>query len=696
MEMEVLAPVGSEETLTAAVLAGADAVYFGGKRFNARRNADNFDNDSLKQAIRYCRVNGVKSYLTLNILIKDSEYKAAVELVRDAYEAGIDGVIVQDIGLAFALHSRLPELALHASTQLSVLSPAALPLLKQLGFTRVVAARELSKHQLAEFCAAAARLDMEVEVFVHGALCMCVSGQCYFSAFLGGRSANRGLCAGTCRLPFHAEGGTGFDLSLKDLSLLDHLGELAGMGVASLKIEGRMKRPEYVACAVHCFRQAVLHRRVDPADRALLEQVFSRGGFTDGYFTERRGREMFGVRTEQEKQLSKETLGKIHTLYRRPLQKIPLVFSIHIKAGQPVILDAEYNNISVHLTGEIPQQAIHRPLDERQVHTCLAKLGGTPYFAAQIDCELEPGIMLPLSALNALRKQATEQMDVLRSQPRTLPAATVSFPASRAERRRIKGFFARFQSPEQFSLFPDQPTALVGYSLPADLLVRRAESGLPPLIASDPLLSPAAELPRGANDDTKTAALLCELRRIGIQTVVCPNLAAVALAKQMGFAVLGGFGLNIYNSCSVDVLRRFGVTRLILSPELCFTEIQALCTADPSVALFSMCYGRQPLMLTRNCPVQNGVGCAGKQRYCGLTDRKSQHFPVLCTNGFCEILNAKTTNIADCLEDLHADFGYLYFTTETAEDAKNVYDRYCRRAAPTGDFTRGLFKNGVK
>ena len=244
---EILAPVGSREMLVAAVRSGADAVYLGAKEFSARRNAENFGVFELKNAIEYCHIRGVKAYLTLNILIKEREFKSAFDLAKNAYNLGIDGIIIEDLGLAKILREKIPDLKLHASTQMSVHSVSALPILKEMGFVRVVAAREMSKKDLISLCKRAEELGMEIEVFVHGALCMCLSGQCQLSAFLGQRSGNRGLCAGPCRLPFKVEKGTGYDLSLKDLSLLDHLNELREMGVKSFKIEGRMKRPEYVA-----------------------------------------------------------------------------------------------------------------------------------------------------------------------------------------------------------------------------------------------------------------------------------------------------------------------------------------------------------------------------------------------------------------------------------------------------------------
>ncbi|MBO7519188.1 MAG: U32 family peptidase, partial [Clostridia bacterium] len=289
--MEILSPAGNFQSLTAAVRSGADAVYLGLKNFSARRNAENFDLDGLREAIKYCRIRGVKVYVALNTMIKESEMPKAVSAAADAYNCGADAFIVTDLGLISVLHRELPEATLHASTQMTVHSPAAIKSLKRLGIKRVVLAREMSREAIKEFCKAAAKENIEVEVFVHGALCMCVSGQCLLSSVLGGRSGNRGLCAGPCRLRFSAAEEDRYDLSLKDLSLVPYIKELESFGVKSVKIEGRMKRPEYVAAATAACR-AALDGREDLRLQSALKNVFSRSGFTDGYYTSRLGADM--------------------------------------------------------------------------------------------------------------------------------------------------------------------------------------------------------------------------------------------------------------------------------------------------------------------------------------------------------------------------------------------------------------------
>lgn len=682
--------------LIAAVRTGADAVYFGADRFNARRNADNFSGDGIKSAIQYAHLNNVKCYLTLNTVIKDSEMQDALELVGEAVSYGIDAVIIQDIGLARLVHNLFPELPLHASTQMSVHSPAALDILKNMGFCRVVPARELTKNELYALCQKAKTLDLEVEVFVHGALCMCLSGQCYFSAFLGGRSANRGLCAGTCRLPFSAKGGTGYDLSLKELSLIPYLNELSEMGVTSFKIEGRMKRPEYVASAVTAIRQMVDNGRVEPEISTLLEQIFSRDGFTDGYYTKNFGKNMFGIRSEQDKQLTADALSKIHGFYRNEKQKIPLDMYLTVKAGKSALLTAVCEGFSVTVSGDIPEKAINLPLSEERAEATLSKLGGTCYFPKDIKAEIESGLMLPISSLNQLRKAAVLQLNEKRiNQIKTTPASASDFAMQQTKNRKVKGFFARFATFEQFKMCLDILPRLNGCSLPAEILINALNLPLSSQIKKA-LINCYAELSRGSTSDRATAKILNELKQHSLKRVICHTLSAVALAAEQDFEIMGGFGLNLFNSHSLKTAEGLNIFNSVISPELSLNEIKNLGDTEKA-EIYSICYGRQPLMLTRNCPVKNGIGCKGKSNgFCQLTDRKKQSFPVICQNGFSEILNCKITDISDSVSTLAADYGFLYLTLETPEETLNVVSSFLNGDSRNGiDYTRGLFKSGV-
>ena len=691
MAMEILAPVGNEKSLVAAVCSGADAVYFGAEQFNARRNAENFGDDSLKKSVEYCRYNGIKCYLTLNVLIKNSELKNAVNLAERAYKYGIDGIIVQDLGLANILHAKFPALPLHASTQMSVHSAAALPVLKELGFCRVVPAREMSRENLAHFCKEAKKSGIEVEVFVHGALCMCLSGQCYFSAHLGGRSANRGLCAGTCRLPFSAEKGGEYALSLKDLSLMNEINSLKEMGVTSLKIEGRMKGPEYVAAGVNALRQVIDNGFAETKDFELLEKVFSRSGFTDGYFNNRLGKEMFGIRTETDKLMTNDSLSKLHELYRKPKQRLPIDFEISILKGKKVKLYATHKENTVTVEGDIPEEAINCPTDSETVASALKKLGGTPYYTANIKISIDDKTVFPRSKLNALKNTAISALDKVRSTPPAIIKNEINLNLKPC-RKNIKGYFLRFANSEQLIDFNDLKEIIQGYSLPAEEIIKQKSLNDIKGITNSPIL-PFAELPRGAENDTATEIMLDKLKSLGIEYAVCSNISAVYLAKEKGFKIFGGFGLNLYNSLSLNAAADLGIRKGVLSPELSISEMQNINILK--FESYAYCYGRFPLMLTKNCPAKNGGGCKSSKKGCSITDRKGEVFPVVCRNGFSEILNSRPTDIADRVKSISADFGYLYFTAETKSEIEKTVTGFKNGKITSSPFTRGLSKNGV-
>ena len=416
---ELLSPAGSPEALRAAVQCGADAVYLGVGAFNARRGAKNFSEEDFLQALSYCHLLGVKVYLTLNTLLTDRELPQALQTARMASQAGVDAVIVQDFGLASLLRHSAPTLRLHASTQCSVHTPQGVLALAALGFDRVILAREMTREEIAAACCAARQAGVEIEAFVHGAQCMSVSGQCRMSAMLGGRSANRGQCAQPCRLPFRAPGGTGFDLSLMDLSLLPYAQELSAMGVASLKIEGRMKRPEYVAAAVHAYRLALDGAAVDSQEAERLKTVFSRGGLTAAYYEDQRGSGMFGRRTGEDSRAAKETYAPLHALYRTERQSVKVTLSLEAEENRLILTaqDDEGNaGRSCLATGTEELPALESERLERQ----LQKSGGTPF---AIDSVLLPAgnVQVRLSQINELRRQALDSLMEQRAAKRPVP-----------------------------------------------------------------------------------------------------------------------------------------------------------------------------------------------------------------------------------------------------------------------------------
>ena len=677
LKPEVLSPAGSYESMVAAVRSGADAVYMGAKEFSARRNAENFDEKGLKEAVEFCRIRGVKVYLTLNIMLKDGELDNALAVVEHAYRCGVDGIIIADLGLAKMVHAVFPDLPLHASTQMTVHSPAALYELKTLGISRVVAAREMSRQALIKLCTTAKELDMEIEVFVHGALCMCVSGQCLLSSVIGGRSGNRGLCAGPCRLPFKVQGGTGYDLSLKDLSLYEYIGELSKMGVASLKIEGRMKRPEYIAAATYCCRKAVDEGMVPSDLSEILAKVFSRSGFTSGYYTSNLGVDMFGVRTEEDAVSSKDTYSYIHDIYRTERQNVGISITSVIRAGANISLEISDGKNNVCVSGNIPQTALSKEVNEENISILLSKLGGTPYYAADINVTLDRGLFVPASEINALRREAVEKLNILRAQIPPIVKEEYQAPYIINNKSGRTEIYIRItdasQIPEDLS---DISCLIVPMEIAANV----------PIFKN---VTMAVDVPRWIEDEKILFEKLMLLREKGYTTAYCSNLAAINIAKKANFEIVGGIGLNVCNEQTARVLGEMGVKEITLSAEIGMREAVNFAT-EYKKGIFA--YGRIPLMMFKNCPIKNGITCGECKKQSVLTDRKGLKFPVRCREGYSEMFNCAYLYLGDKQKDINEfDYLILSFTDETPQNVCEIVEEYKHGGNASGDYTRGLY-----
>lgn len=686
---EILAPAGSPEALTAAVRCGADAVYLGAGNFNARQNAHNFTTAALREAVAYCHSRDVKVYLTLNTLIRQDELTPVMAVVEQACELEIDALIIQDLGLAALVRRAAPDMPLHASTQLSCHTPAGVRQLAALGFRRVVLAREMSAGEIA----ACVGRGCEIEVFVHGALCMCVSGQCYLSAMLGGRSGNRGLCAQPCRLPFAPTpaqtGGDHRALSLKDLSLVSHTAELVRIGVDSLKIEGRMKRPEYVAAAVTVYAKAVRSQELKEQDRRDLQAVFSRSGFTDGYFADKRGRAMFGAREKEDVTAAAPILNKLSALYAQEPSRIPVKMELTVQRDQPSLLRvADSNGRLAEAAGDLPEEARTRSLDEDRAFQQLSKTGGTPFYLASLTCHLDAGITLSASTLNALRREALEKLEQLRQASKPIQFKKQSFHLSAVNirSRSSSQLVARCLSAEQAE------------AAAADLIFLPLETNWRCLPSSLPPAKLGAEIPRGMfGNEEKIAGQLRIAAKSGVRWALCGNIGAVPLALAAGLQPFGGFGLNITNGEALELYRKLGLQATLLSMELTFSQMRFAQSAEIPVGL--MVYGRQPLMLMRNCPRSAAAGCgdcngSGRQ---GLVDRRGTMFPTACAGECAELLNSVRLYWADKLEELPMlDYWLLHFTDESPAQAAAVVQAYRNGGEPLDGITRGLYRRGVE
>lgn len=687
--MEILAPSGSPESLIAAVRAGTDAVYLGASSFSARANAQNFDDQALAEAVQYCHVRGVKVYLAVNTILREEELPRAMSLVEYACGLPVDAVLVQDMGLFRLIRQAAPDLPVHASTQMSIHTPAGARALEQAGAARVVLSREMSLREIREV---ADQVSVELEAFVHGALCMSVSGQCYFSAMLGSRSGNRGLCAQPCRLPFKTTGGTGHDLSLKDLSMIERLQELEDAGVVCAKIEGRMKRPEYVAAAVSACRHAADEGSVPPDLMENLRAVFSRSGFTDGYPDGRLGREMFGIRQKEDVTAATgKVLSGLRGLYKGEYQRVSVSFHLAVHRDVPALLTArDMDGNEIKVQGEVPQPAQTRPLDSSLCEKQLGKTGGTPYRMAACDCDIDENLSLPIPALNGMRRQALEKLDEIR---RCRPPFRFQAPdfCQRTKDRGtgrlpLRGRFPDENLPESASLLE---WCYVPYTIAPERFTQLCEAGC----------AVALELPRGLFGLEKTViAQLERLWEVGARHVWAGNIGAAQLAKELGFTVHGGFSLNLVNGEALAWYREFGLADAELSFELTLRQTAAV---KDSLKRGLLLYGRLPLMLTRNCPAANGPdGC----RHCKKsgtiavgTDRRGTDFPIQCFGACSEVLNSVPLELSDRLDEVqNMDFGVLRFTTEDLPEREAVIRRYFQGGTPEGTYTRGLYYRGIE
>lgn len=678
---EVLSPCGSPEAVTAAIGSGCDAVYLGSKSFSARQNASNFTQQELSEAVRECHRNSVKVYQAINTLVFDGQLDELARELETACSIGIDGIIVQDLAVLALVRQLCPSLPIHASTQMTVHTPNGALLCKELGFRRVVAARELPLQTVRSLC----DTGVDIEAFVHGALCMSVSGQCYMSALIGSRSANRGLCAQACRLPFSAvlDANERHDLSLKDMSHISQIRELQSAGVKSFKIEGRMKRPEYVAAATHACRKAIDGQVYD---ENILRAVFSRSGFTDGYLSGQLGMHMFGTRERDDVMSAKEALPKLRELYRRPYKRFTADFTFTAIAGKPVSLYVHSSDgLSVTVTGGTAQPAEARAATSDEIAKQISKLGSTIYEAGDIVCNLQDGLYISASEINSLRRRAIEQLDDMRIQRNTPMYSFAEYTKPQTLRRRSRKQHLRLDLSKLSQLHGLDLSGIELVSLPIAEIEKAAT--IPEKLS--------AYLPRFDFDEEKTLSRLTQLVDRGLRHITATNLSHFKLCRKLNVKIHACFGLNITNSLSAQELQKLGACDITASFEMTAKQLEYLSSGDNGIPLGIIAYGKLPAMLTVNCPIKQAVGC-GKCTH-SLTDRTGRRFEVKCSNDYVEILNSDTLWLADKLSDFNTlDFLTLMFYNETPDAVRKVISAY-ENGSPsqTGNITRGLYYRGI-
>ncbi len=674
---EILAPVGSTEQLLAAVRSKANAVYLGTKNFNARRNADNFDNFNLNEAVKYCHSYNVKVYVTLNTIVFDKELNALYETVKEISESGADAVIVQDFATVKAVKKICPSLPLHASTQMAVHNVSGVKALEKLGFSRVVLARELSFKEIEKIVKST---TLETEVFVHGAHCMSVSGNCYISAFLGERSGNRGLCAQPCRLDWKI-GNKNFALSLKDMSYIDHLKELENIGVTSLKIEGRMKRPEYVAASVTACKNAL---NSQDYNKDLLKAVFSRSGFTDGYLMDKRNSDMFGYRSKDDViSATNDVFKELQNLYKTdtPVTPVEMVFTL---TKESTVLETTANGVTVSAItngGEVPVKNV---LSFEMAEKNLKKLGGTPYFLNDLKFNNPENLTLSLSTINALRRECVEKLDLeLNSCDREVFDVAPEFKEN--NKKKNPALRARFSEFNQYSsdfnlceylIFPIKE--VLSHKEDLKEIKNKVIIELPDLIYP--------------NSEDKLSKDLQELKQLGFKNAISGNIGGIEIIKTAGLNAFGGHTLNIANSDAVEFYETQGVKDSTLSVELSSKAIDNL---NSNGKIGSYCYGNLPLMFFRNCPLKQKDGCGNCNGRRKITDRKNIEFPVICHDKMYSVLhNSVPLYICDKI-NLNCDFVTMYFSDESKEECKEILS-LCKNKKPAPfKKTAGLYLREV-
>ena len=688
--IELLAPAGSPEAVIAAVQNGADAVYLGMGNFNARRGAKNFTDEEFEKAVRYCRIRGCKVYVTLNTLVNDREIASAVSSAKLASDLGADGIIIQDLGLIKAIRQALPDIPLHASTQMSLHNLAGVQAAAEMGLTRAVLARELSLEQIRFITKHA---SIETEVFCHGALCFCHSGQCYMSALIGRRSGNRGMCAQPCRMEYSLTGSMDeHPLSLKDMCLADRLQELEEAGVACLKIEGRMKRPEYTAIVTGIYSKALKeHRKPTAEEMELLERAFSRQGFTQGYFDGDK-KDMFGVRSDTDRAEESVFTAARKAYADGELRRVPVHFYTVVEKGEPakaIAFDDDGNKAVAF--GPVPERAKRQGLSASYLTEQMFKTGGTPYQCVENQAKADPGLFLPASEINDLRRKLISELSERRAQPPvrrtgTLPAMPRNL-GSVADPKIIFQVRSEDQLTEELAaLKPDYLYA------PALLMARRPEL-LRPFAEQGTM--PVAVLPRIITDEQspEVYAALEQLFDLGVQEALVGNLGHVFLARKAGMKLRADFGLNAFNSLSLETLREAGFLSATASFELRLSQIRDL---QKPLDTELIIYGRLPLMSSEQSLVKTA-----NQDTAQLSDRMGSVFPVARDFGDRTVIyNAHKLYLADKKEDLYATGAWglrLLFTNESGRECVEVAKGHLGLSDYRPNvLTRGLYYRGVE
>lgn len=738
MKAELLAPAGSYEGLQAVVKAGADAVYIGGSMFGARAYANNPQQDEMLEAIDYAHIHGKQIYLTVNTLLKNTElYGQLYDFLAPYYQQGIDAVIVQDLGVFSFLKKEFPNLPIHASTQMAVTGVNGAELLKKAGVSRIVTARELSLKEIHEIYQ---KTGMEIESFVHGALCYCYSGMCLFSSMLGGRSGNRGRCAQPCRLPYTAykdkqqisREDQSYLLSPKDMCTIDILPEILQAGVYSLKIEGRMKRPEYAAGVTSIYRKYLdlyeknpKNYKVASEDRQMLLDLYQRDGFNQGYYHSHNGREMMAVVNQKEQNKKQKIAGKRNEALFEQLKKEYLDIKKQEKingnfilfANSPAILDLDFQDVHVQVMGETVEEAMKQPLSADRVDKQMRKTGQTPFVFDTLEIMTDEAGFLPMQSINELRRKGLEELqkEVLKKYRRNLPEKTQSNGEKASaiiEKKPV--FYASVETSEQLEVVLEEKEIQGVYCHISmfnkkqlwkeafETMCQVHKQGKEFYLALPYMLRDGQFI--DMTQDFLKMAEQCE-------GFLVRNLEELGYLSKLGLQekIITDYSVYTFNNHAKNMLDEWGVMRTTVPLELNGKEIHARDNGKSEMII----YGHYPMMISAQCIKKTCGKCDKNSSFVKVKDRYGKYFPTKTFCDFCYnvIYNSVPTGLLEEAQQILEE-GFeslrLNFTCETKEEVKNLLDVFVgayglknknvkkKNPKEMPEFTKGHFKRGVE
>lgn len=720
--IELLAPAGSAQTARAAAAAGADAVYIGGTRFGARAYADNPEQDELLEVLDYMHLRGKKLYLTINTLLKEQEVeKELFGYLAPYYEAGLDAVIVQDPGVMRFVLREFPEMAVHASTQMTITGPSGARMLEKCGVTRVVTARELS---LQEIAAIRSATHLEIESFVHGALCYCYSGRCLFSSMLGGRSGNRGRCAQPCRLPYEVwQDGKRLNsreekymLSPKDMCTISLLPEILEAGVTSLKIEGRMKKPEYTAGVVSIYRKYLdlclqgRFREVTREDQQILFDLYNRDGFHESYYKQHNGKHMMALKNEKLQKTAgdrnEKLFADIHQAYCETRSSLPVSGLASFCEGEPMSLWLNSGESSVCVTGSTVQTAKTRPMDETQIKKQLQKTGDSDFDLKDLSIEMRGAAFAPVKEINALRREGLKALEeeILKNFRRNLPEYDRTCRDDDLPEKEKPGFTVLVNTKEQLQAVTEsvQPVKriYVEYTLwtcETELVRKMRES-----YDTEWMLALPQMLRESHRERFLQGLSFLEKEEFAGYLVRTMEELCLLLEQNVHTALYLDDCMYTMSNETLCFYRELGVRGFTAPAELNRRELALRDNRDSEICV----YGRQILMISAQCLRKNSAGCDKKSGILALKDRKGAQFPAKCCCDFCyNVLynSIPLSLIREYTEISEGDYtGYrLTFTVESKKETAHIlqlFSQAARGILPTDSmtFTRGHYQRGVE